>query len=172
MILKVLFKWRFELQPLVDFGGRYIYHDSHEDSEYNRICSNHMDNTMRRFINKMGAIFISLLFALIGPANAYFSHGILSTTIQAHIPFTEPNSNAEFIWNLLLQTIFGVHAGMGYIGMETCLSILENAVTVTPRLIESELVHTIQQYEKKSITELELHLKIGNIVKQSNDADK
>lgn len=49
---------------------------------------------------------------------------------------------------------------------------LENVVTITPRLIKSDLEHTIQLYEEKSLTKLELHLKIANIVKQSNDADK
>lgn len=39
-----IFSKRFKLQSLIDFGGKYIYHDSREKTEYNRICSlgNHM----------------------------------------------------------------------------------------------------------------------------------
>ena len=166
---------RFKLQSLIDFGGKYIYHDSHEKTEYNAICSDHMDHTMRRFIQKMLAMFVGYLFGMIGPAHAYFVDGIRSTVIEARIPFTEPKSNAEFMCNLLLQSIIGVHGGLAYIAMECFLMILENVVTITPKLIESDLVHTIQAYEKKSITELELNLRIKNIVEQSMesmDADK
>ena len=163
---------RFKLQSLIDFGGKYIYHDSNEKTEYNEICSDHMDITMRRYIQKMLAMYIGYLFAMIGPVHAYFTQGVLATTIEARIPLTEPKSNAEFMFNFSLQSAFGFHGGLCYIGMECALSILENVVTITPKLIESNLVQTIQQYEKKSITELELHLKIRNIVEQSIDADK
>lgn len=56
--------------------------------------------------------------------------------------------------------------------MECFLSILENVVTIVPRLTKNELVNTIQMHEDKSISELELRLRISNIVKQSLDADE
>lgn len=155
-----------------------------------------MDKTMKGFIIKIVSIMVSYIFALIGPAYAYFINGIRTTTIEARIPFIEPNGNAEFMVNFLLQAIIGLHGipnaiefpidsnsitndlihllsgFIGYIVIECLMSILENTVTITPRLIENDLKHTIQLYEGKSITELELHMSIGNIVKQSNDADK
>lgn len=172
MTLKILLNPRFKLQSLIDFGGRYIYYDSHDNTEYNRICSDHMDITMKQFISKIAGIFISITFAAIGPAYAYFWHGIHSTFTEARIPFTEPKSNAEFMGNFLFQNVTSVHGAIAYVGLEVFLSILENAVTITPRLIENDLVHTIKLYEKKSTTQLQLNVKIGNIVRQSIDADK
>lgn len=56
MALAFTSKKRLKLQPLIDFGGRYIYHDSHEKTDYNSICSDHMDGTMRQFLFKMATI--------------------------------------------------------------------------------------------------------------------
>lgn len=126
---------------------------------------------MRSYTIKMAIIFTSVMFMAIGPALAYINHGMLLTIIEARIPFTEPKSNAEFICNLIVQCVIGQGIFL-YVGLELCASMLESTVTIKPQLIRSDLVHTIQQYEEKSITDLELHAKIGNIVKQSNDADK
>lgn len=78
------------MQAVVDFAGRYIYHDNHERTEYNRIV----------------------------------------------------------------------------------MTVLENVVTVSPRLSKNELAHTLRQYKDKIITELQLRLKINNFVKSSCDLDK
>lgn len=163
---------RFMLQSLVNFGGRYIYNDSHDKTEYNRICSQQMDRTMRRFINQLLASLIAYNFILIGPLRAYFVDGIRSTLIATRIPFTEPKSNAEFFGNFSLQSIVLTHSFTQYIGVEVFLALLENAVNITPRLVVMELEHTIQLYKNKSITALELRSRIVNIVKQSNDSDE
>lgn len=172
MTLILTFNARYKLQNLIDFGGQYIYRDSREKNEYNRICSTHMDKTMKEFIVKIVIICTSFAAAAIGPLNALFVHGIYTTAIEARIPFTEPKSNVEFAGNFSLQMILSIHGFIAYIGLECLLSILENAVTITPRLVESDIMHTIQQYERKSITELELRMKISKIAKQSVDADK
>lgn len=170
--LAMLIKTRFKLQRALDFGGRYIYHDSRENTEYNRICSQHIDITVRRYIIKMAAIFISYLFAIVGPLKAYFIDGIKSTTIEARIPFCETKSNAEFMGNFLLQTGLASHGIFAYIGMEVYLSLFENVVSITPQLIEIELVNTMQLYEDGSLSEVELHWRIKRIVKLSQDANK
>lgn len=108
----------------------------------------------------MGIISIAGVASYIRPLQAYFVHGIVATAMEDHIPFLEPKSRAELIANFLLQ-LNGL--------IELYQLMLENAVTIAPRLIKNELDRL---YEQKSITELELHLKIENIVKQSNDAYK
>lgn len=172
LCLAMVIKTRFKLQHALDFGGRYIYRDSRENTEYNRICSQHMDITMRRYIIKMAAIFISYLFAVVGPLQAYFIDGIKSTTIEARIPFCETKSNAEFMGNFLLQTELAGHGIFVYIGMEVFLSLYENIVSITPQSIGSELDDIIQQYEDGSVSEVELHWRIKRIVKLSQDANK
>lgn len=172
LVLTIILDNRFKLQSLIDFGGRYIYRDSHENTAYNRICSDHMDKTMKEFIVKEISICISFAACSPRPLIAYLVYGIRTTPLELHFPFTEPKSNAEFTGNFLLLVFISMHGFLVYIGLECFLSLLENAVTITPRLIESDLKQTIQLYEKKSITELELNLRIGNITKQSIDADE
>lgn len=172
LTLTIIFYQRFKLQSLIDFGGRHIYRDSHEKTAYNRICSDHMDKTMKKFIVKEISICSSFAAASLRPLNEYLVYGIRTTPIELHFPFTEPKSNAEFIGNFLLLVVLSVHGFLVYIGLECFLSLLENAVTITPRLIKSDLMHMTQLYEKKSITEKELQMKIVNITKQCIDADK
>lgn len=116
MVLGVT-KARFQIQAVVDFAGRYIYHDNYERNEYNRICSSNMDRTMRRFFTKMGTICISLVICMMGPTYAYFAHGVRTTWTSDRIPFTAPNSDAEFMVNFLLQTIVFGHGFVGYFGL-------------------------------------------------------
>lgn len=168
----IIFNERFKLQALIDFGGRYIYHGSHENIEYNRICSDQMDDTMKKFLIKMGMIIFSMASTAIGPLYAIIFRGILTTVSEARFPFTEPKSNEEFYANILLQSISSTHAMIAYFGLETSLTLLENVVTVTPRLINCDFEQMIESFEEKSIAEVELRLRIANIVKQSNDLDE
>lgn len=172
MMIAILGKGRFELQDLIDFGGRSIYRDSYENTEYNRICSSHMDTTMKNFLIKMGGIFASFTLCLIGPLHAYFVHGIKSTTTEIRLPFCEPKSDAEFLANLFLQTVIATHGIFGYVVIEVFLTLFENVVTIAPRLVKRELTQAIQLYEEKSISELELHRRIRRIVELSQTADK
>lgn len=166
-------KVRFELKKLVDFGGRFIYSNTRENTIYNRICAEHMDYTMKRFLIKMGTIFMSFSLAIIGPIRAYLIYGAKTTTIEARIPFCEPDSGAEFMFNFLLQIVIAAHGILAFCGLEIILSLFENVVTVAPKLIvKSDLVQTIELFETKSISRLELCERIKQIVKASTDTDK
>lgn len=131
-----------------------------------------MDITIRNYIYKMGTIFASFSFALIGPTHAYFVLGIKTTTTEARLPFCEPNSNAEFMGNIFLQVTLAIHGILLYFGLEVFLTLFENVVTIAPKLIKSELDETIEWYTSKSISETECHWRIGQIVKQSKDINK
>lgn len=72
----------------------------------------------------------------------------------------------------MIQTLICTYGFIQYIRVEIFLSILENVVKATPELIRCELDDTIQLYREKQITQLELSLRIGNMVQQSKDADE
>lgn len=127
---------------------------------------------MRQYLRKMAAIMFSLACALIGPVHAYLTKGVFSSTVEARIPFTERDSNTEFVFNMGLQVLIGCHGAFAYIGMESYLSILENTVTITPILVELDIMRTIEQYENKLMTQLQLDYKILQLVYQSIDADE
>lgn len=115
---------RILLQSLMDFGGRYIYHDSHVRTDYNRICLDHMDSTMKQYITKMTCLYSSYLLCMIGPAYAMVKHGLRSTFVETRIPFTEPKSDAEFMVNSLLQSAIGTYGMITYLGLECFLSLI------------------------------------------------
>lgn len=165
-------KSRFTLNSLMNFGGKYIYRDNHERTEYNRICSEQMDSTVKSYIIKMGAIWISFVVCIINPTYVYFAHGIKATTPELHWPFCEPESNAEFTANLLLQVAVAVHAIMMYFHSEVFLSLFANVVTIVPRLTKLDLTYAIQLWKSKSISKLELYERFRNVTLQSLDLDK
>lgn len=163
---------RFKLQALIDFAGRYIYYDNHENTEYNCICSTEMDNTMKKFLIKIGFIYTSMVCSFIGPSHAYLVHGIRTTWTEERIPFTTPNSDAEFMINVLLQTIIFMHAIWAYFALEVASTIFSNVVAVTPQLSKTDLEFAIQLFKNKSITELKLRYRLKNFMKSTCDTDK
>lgn len=172
MAIITVTKRRFILQRLIDFGGRYIYRNDHKDTEYNRICSTHMDATMRAYLIKMAELLGSFSFGLFGPVHVYFVYGTKTTLTNVRIPFCEPNSHAEFLGNLLCQTVIATHGMLNYIKMETYHTLFENIVIIAPKLVKSDLDHVIQLYGTKSISQAEFRWKINKIVMQSSVSDR
>lgn len=172
MAIMINTKVRFQLQAVFDFPGRYIYHDNHDKTEYNRICSLEMDETMRRFLFKMFTMIASVLISLIWPTYAYIAHGIRTTSTSLRIPFTAPNSDAEFIVNVILQTVILGHGAVAYYTIEVTTTVVENAVTVLPRLSTNDLAHTIRQYKDQTISGWEFRCKMNNFLKSACDLDK
>ena len=111
-----------------------------------------------------------MVYAFVGPTHAYLVYGIKTTWTSERIPFTTPDSNDEFVINILiLQTIIFVHAIWAYFALEVACTIFANVVNVTPRLSISDLAYSIEQYKDKTITRLELSYKIRNFVLSTFD---
>lgn len=156
----------------MDFGGRYIYHNSFEKTKHNQSCSNLLDISLRNFLIKMGSLFVSFTFAIVGPAHAFFVHGLKTTTTQVHIPFLEPKSDAEFVGNFMIQSLQSGHGIFLYIGIEVFLSLFENVVAILPILINDHLVDTIELHQKNALTDAQLYWHVKRIVEESQDADE
>lgn len=82
------------------------------------------------------------------------------------------NSTAEFMVNLVIMSCYAVHGGLGYISVEVYMALFSNVVTLTPDLVRSELNHLAEEWQEKTISRLELTIRIKNAVKQSLDADE
>lgn len=163
----------FKSISLSSFGGQYIYQDSdYPDQEYNRICSNQMDVTMKSFLIKMSVMGLSLAASQVGPVYVFISNRIKTTTTEVRIPFTEPESNAEFIVNLIIQFNISIHGMFGYIGMEVWMSLVENIVNISPALFKLEMKQISQQYKSKSISKSHMRSIFRNLIQQSTDIDE
>lgn len=165
-------KGRYTAHSLVDFGGRYIYPDGHEDVEYNRICSNQIDATVKRFIVKMAMLFLSFGAGVTGPVYALLFYGINTTTIEVKFPYIEEKSDAEFIGNFLLQTMIASHGIIGYIGIEVAMGFFSDIVIILPKIAAHELNKLDISIENGHLNHAQVRLTVRNIVKQALDADE
>lgn len=157
---------------LVDFGGRCILPIKNEDDEYTKICSKQIDETVRSLIIKMIMMTLAMLSFNVGPIYSYFANGTKTTMTNVKVPYTERYSNSEFMANVLLSGIIGIHGYIGYIGLEMSMALFSDVVTITPKLVEYQLNGLIVRNEKKTISQQDLSYSFKNIVKQSIDADE
>lgn len=128
---------RLKYSALIDFGGHYIYRNDNERTEYNYICSKHMDSTMKSFLVKMGTIFLSFCAVVSGPIHAYFCFGEKTTTFDFRVPFTDEKSISEFVVNMIIQFVIAINGIIIYVGLEVFMSLFGNFVTVSPLITKT-----------------------------------
>lgn len=157
---------------LVDFGGRYIHPNRKPDDEYSEICSKQIDKTVKSFNIKMVMMFIALQGAILRPAYAYFLYGTKTTMTNTKVPFTEKESNAEFIINFVLTSVIGVHGFIGYVGLEVAMALFSVVATIVPQIVDLEFRKLNEKLLNQSITKHQLCIYFRNIVRQSLDSDE
>ena len=172
----LLIRWtssnRYKYQSLVDFSGFRIYPNNRDDLEYNEICSKVIGISVKRFMIKFLMIFVSGVAAISGPIYVYITTGIKTSTTELRIPFTDENSNDEFISNIFLQLVVFFIGTCGYLGMEVLMTIFENVVTISPKIVEFELEKLHIKQKSMESTEQQVHVHFKNIVKQCIDTQK
>lgn len=107
---------------------------------------------MKNFIFKMAIISSSAVTGIIWPTYQFVSQGIRTTATEVKFPFIDENSDAEFIGNLLLESVIAVHGLAGYVGLEVGMDICTNLVSVSQKLLEYRLLILDEQHEKISST--------------------
>lgn len=172
LVFNVLSKTRYLVHSLVDYGGKYIYPDNHENTEYNRICSENIDATIRKFFTKITIIFLSFCATMIGPAHAYIYHGVKSTITELKFPFIEEKSNDEFIGNVAVQIGIGGIGLLAYTGIEIAVGLLDDVASISPKLVKNELKKFDALVKSKRLNELQIQYIFRNIVKQTLNSDE
>lgn len=88
------------------------------------------------------------------------------------IPFVKRASNAEFVYNVILASIIGIHGFCGYIGLEVAMALFSDVVTIVPKLIELEFNRLDSQMKAQQLSNCHLCHTINNIIKQALDSDE
>lgn len=127
---------------------------------------------MRGFITEILIMFISYFAACTWPIYVYVLYGVKTTTVEVRVPFAGEKSDVELAVNVIMMTIIATYGGLAYIGMEVFNALCANIVNLLPVLVKCELKQLSDDYQKKSVTELELRIRFKNILEQSLDADK
>lgn len=157
---------------LVDFGGRYIYPNTMEETEYNKICMDQINETIRSFKIKMCMMTFSLSGAMCGPLYGYLRYGTKTTMTNVKIPFTEQHSTGEFLSNFVLTTVIGIHGFIGYIGLEVAMALFSDTVTISPKITALDLKRLDEKLMKGCLTEYQFCHLFSNIIKRTLDTDE
>lgn len=165
-------KKKYVMQSLIDFGQQHIYVNNHDDDEYQLICSKQMDETMRNFIQNVALVVFGFSVAIIGPIYSYFFQNIRSTTIEVRVPFTEANSDEEFVCNLTFMALVGILGAPLYIGLEVMMSTFRDIIVISPKLVEHRIKSLIADYLDGHLSDAQLRFAFTDAIKQSMDADE
>lgn len=119
---------------------------------------------MKNFIFKMSIILSSAVTGFIWPTYQFVSHGIKTTAIEVKFPFIDENSDAEFIGNLLLQSIIVAHGLAGYVGLGVGMDICTDFISISQKLLKYRLLVLDDQHEKMS--SIDVHKLFENVIEQ------
>lgn len=171
-MVSIYTKNRYLLHSVVAFGGRYVYRDQHEDNEYQRICSEGMDQSMKHFLTKMFMMTIGFSMAILGPTIAFVRQGIKATTVELAYPFVEEDSWTEFVLNIFYQNYYAILGSLNYLGIEVVMAIFSNIVLITPHLIGHKLSQLIRNHATNHVSPTQLQYEFMDFVQQCVDALK
>lgn len=156
----------------VDFGGRYIYPDKHEDKKHLGICSEHMDDAIRAFLIRITIMCLSFCVAQYGILRAYYIDGTIATLTEVRIPFTAAKSKAELMGNFILEYVIALHGFPAYIFMDIILELIIGIAIIAPKLMANEFRKLDDAIENEKFTKLQVYLTFRNIVEIALDAEE
>lgn len=112
------------MHSLIEFGGRHIYSSDGEDTKYNKICSEHIDSTIRSYFIKIMTLSAAFTVGVLTIVYMYLVHGIRTTVTEFKYPLIAEDSDAAFIANASYQYVIALLGFPGYIGMEVVWMML------------------------------------------------
>lgn len=172
LVTSFLSKNRGANHDLVEFPGHNIYQNHRKNTTYNRISSEQMDIAMKKFTIKILLMAIGGYSCILTTFYASFWIGNKTTTTAVKFPFVEEKTNAEFHLNLMLQFIILFHTTFICFGIEVTMNLFENFTAVSPKLIHLKFTESIDLYERKETSELQLRFAFKNALVQCLDYDR
>lgn len=164
---------RTKLIHLMRFPGDLIFIDSKQLTAYNRICSQNLDGTFKRFLITILMIILSMGIGVFGPIYAYITTGARSTLLGVKLPFFDEGSNLEFIFVNGLQFISGTFGIIGNISIESCSALLISLNQISVLICELDVKEFTHQIEKEFYkTSIKSKILLRNILMRIQDVDK
>lgn len=124
---------------MVKFPGKRIYRDDRQSTNYNKICSASIDQSLKTLT------FIILVFSVCSDGVMYgvfygiFINGTHTTLYMVRLPFLVDKPNVEFIVNLCWETIFSLMGVIGLFAIEMLFTFINDTITVSSKLCVAEL---------------------------------
>lgn len=138
MYITALTGARFTWKRLLNVSGKHIYRDNFEDSTYNRICSDSLNETIINYVRVFTLQMISMWIVMFVPAYGLL-HGQRVTLFGVRLPFINKNPELEYIINLCWETANGVLGIIGIMTIEIMFALINNTISVSSALCKAEL---------------------------------
>lgn len=171
MYWKIIGPHRFKLNNLMNIGGKFIYLDNKNPTQYNRICEKNVIKMAEIVITVVIIIIISHILAVVGPIYAYIFQDLRVTPMATELPFIDNDSDTGFLINLGQQCIVGFYSLLGNITIEMFSYIINNVITIIPDLIQLNLIDISNEIEIKGIC-LSSKIQLRNALVQIQDFDR
>lgn len=152
-----------EFRELAAIGRDYIYLDSREPSEYNRICHKSLDQLFNFYVRAIVTVISTVLLAYAGGVYSMFVNDHGDTLFGFKVWGIEVGSDFEYCFNVALQFIFIVYFVMGNIGMQLYTLLFENVIKTDMLLIEADLRHLARDLKSKRQTAFERKERFINV---------
>lgn len=157
----------------LNYNKIYIYNDEYNGNYYyDKICSQNVDVTMKRFIIVVAIACLSYVAALIGPIHAFIAYNTRSTLLNLRLPFIEKDSHLEFALNLLLQTWCGLIGVCAIIGTEVVYNFYIETVRFTTKLIRMDIDKLSRDLEARVLTKAQVKFNLFLIFEKIHHTDR
>lgn len=163
---------RLNWLPLLEIPRKHLYRNDHRSNDYNLICSECMDQTLKTFIITMIVAILSFGGALIGPVHSYLQDGTLVTLYELRIPFLSEHPRSEYIVNMSWQGGISALGVIALFPLEGMLAIVNNAITVSSKLTLNEFATISNDLEMGEIARELSAQKLKTLFKQIIYMDK
>lgn len=163
---------RKQLIHLMKFAGDFIFLNSKLPTAYNRICSQNLDRTLKRFVITISIVTLSAGIAMLGPLIAYVTGGDRATVLGIKLPFFGEGSDLEFIFVNVLQLVTGTLGIIGNTSIESCSALLISLNKISVSICELDLNNLTLQIKKERKTSIQSKILLRNILMRIQDVDK
>lgn len=162
---------RFDVKRLATAGGECVYEDSHGNTEYNRMCSENVDRSLRKSLATLALVLISFTGMSVGPTYVLIMEGEFTKIIMClKIPFVEAFSTLEYLFNVAIQTLAFVTGFPGNIGIEGTFALLIDSITASTTSIQWQCKRFT--HRNRQLTSMEQKMEIVRILQQIRTVDR
>lgn len=156
---------------VTSYSGRYVYNNDNKNTDYNHLCSGHIDGTIRSFFVKMLIMTFFCVVSQVWPVYKSFTDGTRTTLTEVKFPFITEDSDAEYTGNLIFQAIVLTIGGMVLISFEVALHLADSLSSIVPKYIGYYLGKFRMDIADKRTTKAQLCFTFKNICKEALYSD-
>lgn len=162
---------RFNVRRLALAGGDLVYNDSHEKTEYNQMCSENVNQSLRKSFITLMLIILSYIGMCFLPTYGFIAHGERITLMSLKIPFVEAFSTLEFIINVAIQIVAFATGFPGNVLIEGIFALLMDSITASTTSIKWRCKTFKEDLRMKKLPPIQQKLRLLTILQQIRVVD-